>query len=240
MIGHRFNWGIVLEQPHLGTLLHGLAVTVSLAAASAVLSLAGGVLLAAGSASRARALRLASRASRHVLRSVPGVFWLLFCFMAVPVLLPEALGARLNAWRSFPFVAAVVGLALNGAPYISDIVLSGLGTVKRDVVASARLTGLGTFEIWRVVLIPGLLVATLPALNARLVHNLKNTALAAVISVPDLTWSAQEVESLTFAGVEATTTATAAYAALSLALSFACVRADRALRARYHLAGAAA
>jgi polar amino acid transport system permease protein len=167
------------------------------------------------------------------------VFWLLFCFMALPVLLPVSWGGVLNAWRPFPFLAAAVGLALNNAPYVGDILFSGLSTVKRDVVASARVAGLSTFEIWRVVLLPALFIATLPALNARFVHNLKNTALAAVISVPDLTWSAQELESLTFAGVEATTTATAVYAALSLGVSLACVHLERLLRARYRLSRAA-
>ena len=52
-----------------------------------------------------------------------------------------------------------------------------------------------------------------------MLHNFKNTSLAMVISVPELTWASQEVESLSFAGLEVTTAATCIYLAMGGVLS---------------------
>ncbi|MBR5050189.1 MAG: amino acid ABC transporter permease, partial [Desulfovibrio sp.] len=96
-------------------------------------------------------------------------------------------------------------------------------------LAAARLSGLSGLGFWGRVALPQAYAASMPALSARLLHNLKNTSLAMVISVPELTWASQEVESLSFAGLEATTAATCIYAGLGFAFSLVLMLVERRL-----------
>jgi polar amino acid transport system permease protein len=57
--------------------------------------------------------------------------------------------------------------------------------------------------------------ATLPPLGTRMVHNFKNTSLCMAISASELTWATQQIESLTFRGIEATSIATLFYIVLA-------------------------
>jgi polar amino acid transport system permease protein len=165
------------------------------------------------------------------------VFWLLVWFMLVPAVVPASFGAIMNEWDAYPFLAAVLGLSFNNTPYVADILYSAIATVDRDVVASARMAGIRGLHFWLSVMLPGAIVSTVPALSARFIHNLKNTSLAMVISVHDLTWTAQEIESLTFAGVEATTVCTLIYAAMAAGFSAILALAGRRARLRYRLPG---
>lgn len=234
-MSYRYNWGIVLEEPYYSMLVNGVEITLVLAVASAALSFVAGALLCIGRRSSNPALKLGAAAICHLLRGLPGTFWLLLWFMLFPVLLPDDMGSLLNQWDSFPILAAVLGLGFNNTPYIADILYSGVSSVKREVTASARMAGMTTWQLWRIVILPGAILTTLPALNARFVHNLKNTALAMIISVPELTWSTQEIESLTFAGVEVTTVSTLIYSALTLTCSGVFWLIESRLRARYRL-----
>lgn len=84
---------------------------------------------------------------------------------------------------------------------------------------AARLAGLRGAVFWCRVVLPQAVAASLAAISIRMLHNFKNTSLAMVISVPELTWASQEVESLSFAGLEATTAATCIYLAMGGVLS---------------------
>jgi polar amino acid transport system permease protein len=58
----------------------------------------------------------------------------------------------------------------------------------------------------------------LPPLGTRMIHNFKNTSLCMAITAPELTWATQQIESITFRGLEATTIATLFYVFISLIL----------------------
>lgn len=236
-MAYRYNWGIVLEPAYFSVLLEGVQTTLALAAISTVASLLGGILVAVGRFSQLRALRMAATLVCDLLRSLPGVFLLLFWFMVVPVALPAAMGTALNQWDGYPFLAAAIGLSLNNTPYIADILYSAIATAEKDVIASARMAGVRAWDFWASIILPGAIISTLPALSARFIHNLKNTALAMVISVHDLTWAGQEVESLSFAGIEVTTVCTGIYVVLGAAFSALFFLLRRSARKRFRMLG---
>ena len=229
---HAFHWNALLTPEFLGLLLRGMALTCALALLSSLFALAAGVLLAMGRCSQGRALRLLSSGCCHAVRSVPGVFWLIFLFFGLPMLVPQEAGRALNGWEAFPFWAAVAGLSIGGFPYFADIFFS-VAEEGRDSLAAARLSGLKTRDIWLSIVLPSAFLSGFPALSLRLLHQLKNTSLAMVISVPELTWASQEIESLSFAGLEATTAATALYLLLGCAASLLLARAEKKLQGSF-------
>lgn len=80
------------------------------------------------------------------------------------------------------------------------------------------------------IILPLAFRAIIPPLGSEFLNNMKNSSLAMVVGVADLTWQSQQIESLTFRGFEATTAATALYPSLSLAISATLNLVNRRLR----------
>jgi polar amino acid transport system permease protein len=112
-------------------------------------------------------------------------------------------------------VAGILGLTVDNASYVSDILRSGRLTIPPGQREAAISTGLNRVQQYQYVLLPQMFRATLPPLGTRMVHNFKNTSLCMAITAPELTWATQQIESLTFRGIEATTIATLFYIVLA-------------------------
>ena len=79
------HWEVLLEPPYPSILLTGVWITVLLALISSVASFFLGVMLAVGRASGSRAARIPCTFFCDIVRSLPGVFWLLLFFFCLPV-----------------------------------------------------------------------------------------------------------------------------------------------------------
>ena len=112
-------------------------------------------------------------------------------------------------------MAGIIGLTVDNASYVSDILRSGRLAIPHGQREAAISTGLGRVQQYLHVLLPQMFRATLPPLGTRMVHNFKNTSLCMAITTPELTWATQQIESLTFRGIEATMIATLFYIALA-------------------------
>lgn len=208
-------------------MITGIEFTLLLAVITTITSLLLGTLVAIMRMSRYRFLRAVSTLYVEIFRNIPGIFWLLFFYFAFPELLPFDWGERLNAHPHYAFIAAVLGLTFDNAAYVSDIVRAGVMSVPCGQREAAASTGLNDFQQWFHVVLPLSFRNILPPLGTRMIHNLKNTSLAMVIGVQELTWSTQQIESITFRGVEVTTLATLFYIGLSMTLAAILIRIER-------------
>jgi len=163
-------------------------------------------------------LRLVGRLYVETFRNIPGLLWLLFFYFVFPEILPSGLGEKLNAYIYYPVVASIIALTFDNSAYVSDIIRSGLLAVPHSQREAAISTGLSRLQQYRYVLLPQTFRKILPPLGTRMIHNFKNTSLCMAITAPELTWATQQIESLTFRGLEATTIATLFYIVLSLFL----------------------
>lgn len=197
-------------------MITGVKLTLLIAAVTAVTSFCLGTVLAVMRLSRSRTLRFIGHVYVEITRNIPGLFWLLFFYFMFPEILPFGWGDTLNAYRYYPVLAGIIGLTVDNASYVSDILMSGrlaIPVTQREVAIS---TGLNRIQQYLYVLLPQMYRAVLPPLGTRMVHNFKNTSLCMAISAPELTWATQQIESLTFRGLEATTIATLFYIVLSM------------------------
>ena len=193
----------------------GVKLTLILLITTTITSLLLGTVLAIMRLSRIKALRFAGTTYVEICRNVPGLFWLLFFFFVFPELLPFGLGDKLNAYVHYPVIAGIIGLTVDNSSYVSDILRSGRMAVPYGQREAAITLGLSRVQQWTHVLLPQVFRAALPPLGTRMVHNFKNTSLCMAISAPELTWATQQIESLTFRGIEATTIATVFYIVLA-------------------------
>lgn len=210
-----FDWSIPFQEPYLGMMITGVKVTLILMATTTVTSLLLGTVIAILRISRIRVFRALGTLYVEIFRNIPGLFWILFFYFVFPEILPYGLGDALNTYRNYPIVAGILGLTVDNASYVSDILRSGRLAIPHGQREAAISTGLGRVQQYFHVLLPQMYRVALPPLGTRMVHNFKNTSLCMAITAPELTWATQNIESLTFRGIEATTIATLFYIALA-------------------------
>ncbi|BCL74969.1 ABC transporter permease [Jeongeupia sp. HS-3] len=172
-------WGTYPDGP-----LGGAALTLVLSsiggAASALLGVAGGVALTMARGWRARLLQ----ALLDVLRAIPVlmlIFWLYF-------LLPIVFG--INA----PEIGTVVcALALIGGAYLSHAVHAGIVAVGRGQWLAGLSLGLSEWQTLRLVVLPQALRMMVPSFINQWISLIKDTSLAYIIGVGELTFLATQV-----------------------------------------------
>lgn len=100
--------------------------------------------------------------------------------------------------------AGLVGLIIYGSPYFAEIFRAGFQSVPAGQIEAARAMGFAETTIIRRIMIPILLVSTLPALTNFAIILTKETVILSVVTVPELLYQVQTMSAETFAFVEAT------------------------------------
>jgi polar amino acid transport system permease protein len=219
MLHYEFDWSVLLKPQFFDMLTDGIGRTLALAAASGVLSFVLGALIAVARLWPAAWVRLPANAAVDVVRNVPALFWILFFYFVLPELLPFGLGQQLHEWPAYALVAGTLGLAVDNAAYLSDILRNGMAKVPHGQRDAAASCGMSVWQECLWLLCPQSLRAMMPAIANRMVHNFKNTSLCVAIALPELTWATQQIESISFKGLEATAAATVVYALGSLTIA---------------------
>jgi polar amino acid transport system permease protein len=196
-------------------MITGIKITLILLAATTVASLCLGTVIAIMRISRIRIFHILGNLYVEIFRNIPGLFLILFFYFVFPEVLPFGIGEKLNAYLYYPVVAGILGLTIDNASYVSDILRSGRLSIPHGQRDAAISTGLSRVQQYLYVLLPQMYRTALPPLGTRMVHNFKNTSLCMAITAPELTWATQQIESLTFRGIEATSIATLFYIVLA-------------------------
>lgn len=97
-----------------------------------------------------------------------------------------------------PLSAALLGLTLNEAAYMAEIVRGGLLGVDRGQSEAAAALGLGRGRTLRRIVLPQAMRIIVPPTGNQVIAMLKNTSLVSVLGVGELLHSAQIVYSRTF------------------------------------------
>ncbi|MDO8281736.1 MAG: amino acid ABC transporter permease [Thermodesulfovibrionia bacterium] len=222
-----FDWSIPFREPYLSWLITGVKLTLLIAVVTAIMSLLIGTALAIMRVSRFKILNIPAKIYVETVRNIPGLFWLLFFYFIFPQMLPSRLTDMLNQYSYYSVVAGILGLTVDNSAYVSDIVRSGLLSVPRGHIEVAVSTGLNRLQQLRYIILPEAFRTILPPLGTRMIHNFKNSSLCMAIAAPELTWATQQIESITFRGLEVTFMATVFYVSLSLAMAMIIIRLEK-------------
>lgn len=220
MLHYTFDWSFVTRPQFLELIVDGTLRTIALALLSGALSFVLGALIAAARLWPSAVIRMSANAMVEVVRNVPALFWILFFYFVLPELLPAAIGKALHEWSGYAFAAGVMGLAVDNGAYLSDILRNGMVKVPKGQRDAAASCGMSVWQECLHILCPQSLRAMMPAITNRMIHNFKNTSLCVAIALPELTWATQQIESITFKGLEVTLTATVLYAMVSLSIAY--------------------
>lgn len=126
------------------------------------------------------------------------------------------------------FLTAIITLGLIEGAYVAEIVRAGVESIESGQWDAASALG---FPRWRTLLhvvLPQAFRRMVPPLTGQFVSTLKDSAIVSVISIPELTFQAQELVSATYLSFEVWTLVFVLY----LALGLPCSLAARALEKR--------
>jgi His/Glu/Gln/Arg/opine family amino acid ABC transporter permease subunit len=213
----------VFAEPYFGWLCAGVQMTLLITALTTILSLVLGAVIAAFGTSSSRPGRLVAKTYVSLFRNLPLVPLLLFLVFALPGVFQSLTGRRFPV--GMDFLLLVLGLSLNTSAYIAEILRSGIQALPAEHAFAARVLGLKPLAIRISVVYPQALRIVLPALGTRLIHNMKNSAIALVLPLPleymEVVGQAGRIAGQTFAWAEPLLFAAAVH--LSLAILFSLI-----------------
>lgn len=199
-VNPNFGWPVVAQYFFDPTVLQGLSVTLGLTVVAMILGIGLGLLLAIARMSKDR---LAS--------SLAGLF--VWFFRGTPLLVQLILWYNLStlfprislgfaSWETndliTPLTAALLGLALNEAAYMAEIIRGGLLSVDKGQSETAEAFGMTHARALRRIIIPQAMKSIVPPTGNQLISLIKATSLVSVIAMADLLYSVQSIYNRTF------------------------------------------
>jgi L-cystine transport system permease protein len=204
----------------LGPLLWaGLIFTIPLTLLSFVLGLAVGLGAALARLFGPWPLVAIVRFYVWIIRGTPLLVQLFLIFYGLP-----SLGIVLDA-----FPAALIGFTLNIGAYSSEIIRAVIGSVPRGQWEAAYSIGMSWSQAMRRTILPQAGRVAVPPLSNTFISLVKDTSLAAAITVPELFQSAQRIVAVTYEPLILYVEAALIYLAMSSVLSALQVRLEARL-----------
>lgn len=204
---------------HAGVLLQGVGMTLRVSLWCLVLAFLTGSFVGIVSVHKSGISALPSRLYVLVLRNMPPLVLLFLVFFFASSVLTEFL---INAENSlakseykkvFYFLVApegqldrmaacVLTLGLYEGAYIAEIVRAGIESVPRGQWEAARACGLTAWQIRRHIIVPQAMRQSFAPLAGQSISTMKDSAIASIISLQELTFQSMELMNVTGKTVE--------------------------------------
>jgi cystine transport system permease protein len=181
-----------LLERSLPLLAQGLAITLFLGFVSFGIGAALGLGLALMRLSSSRPVRMVAVAYVSVFRGTPMLVQILLIYFGLP-----QLGLTLE-----PIPSALLALSLNAGSYLSENFRSGIVGVDKGQREAASAIGMSYLQSLRRIVLPQAVRIATPAIGNRFIALMKDTSLASVVTVVELTRVAERVGSASFRYIE--------------------------------------
>jgi len=193
------RWDLVGGYIFEASILKGLLMTLKLTVVSMIVGVVLGAILAVMRLSDNPVFRYVAGGYVWLFRGTPILVQLLFWFFLGTVLPRIGLGIPFGpdfvSWDTndliTPFAAAILGLGLNEAAYMAEIVRAGIGSVDKGQSEAAEALGMSPLTTYRRVVLPQAARLIVPPMANQTISMLKLTSLTLVIGLPELTTTAQ-------------------------------------------------
>lgn len=172
----------------LPSLLYGTGISLQITFIAALIGITFGSLFALAETSNSRFASFAVGAYVTLFRGTPMLVQILFIYYVLP-----EFGVILE-----PFWAASLAIGLNSCAYISQIIRAGINAVPKGQIEAAHTLGFTRLKTTRYIIFPQAFRITLPALGNELVTLVKDSSLASIIGVMELTKEGSIIRSRTY------------------------------------------
>lgn len=182
----RDNWTLLLIGQYPHGPLGGLAITVMLSIFGLALAFPLSVAIALARVSPFAWLRRPASVLVYVVRGVPLIMFIFWVYFFVPLLIGRTVSG---------FTTMLVTLVVYQAAYLAEIVRAGIEGLPKGQTEAARAVGLSYLQTTFKVILPQALYNMVPAMISQFVSTIKETSLGYVISVNELTFAANQINS---------------------------------------------
>ena len=203
---------------HFSRLSWGLVLSLELAFVSILIGIAIGLSLALAYTGGGRFIRSAVAGYVEFIRNVPLLLLVYLIFYGVPSMGGFAYGAT----ESF-----VITLSVYAGATMVEVFRAGLAAVPRGLIDAGKAIGLTGWQRLICVRLPTMFRIVLPSLSNAFVSLFKDTSLASVIAVPELTYGAQWINTNSFRVIEVWSVVAPMYLVTGYALLFLLQRLER-------------
>ncbi|WP_058545159.1 amino acid ABC transporter permease [Pseudomonas fluorescens] len=178
------NWQQLLVGQYPQGPLGGLALTMILSVLGLVIAFPLSVVLAFCRISPYKVLNIPATILVYVVRGLPLVMLVFWSYFLVPVLVGQSVSG---------FTALICTLVIYEAAYLSEVVRAGIQSIPEGQVEAARSLGMSYRKTMLKVVLPQALYNMVPSLISQFVSLVKETSIGYVISVQEITFSANQI-----------------------------------------------
>lgn len=169
------NMTLIIES--LPLLFRGMIVTLQIAGLSCCIGLSLGVIVGIFQTSKNTIIHSLAYIYASLLRGTPmliQIFIVVYVLPQIGIMIPK-------------FWAAILAIGLNSSAYVSFIIKSGIQSVSRGTIEAAYTLGLSKWQTMRFIILPQALRVVLPALGNEFTTLIKDSSLASLVGVVELT-----------------------------------------------------
>jgi His/Glu/Gln/Arg/opine family amino acid ABC transporter permease subunit len=212
------DWEIVWESVPL--IWKGASTTVTLFAWALAIGTLAALALALMRLSSNKPMNWFAVLFGWLFRGIPLLILLFYAFFALPEV----------GWILSPFWAAVLGFSLWTAAYQAEVVRSGISAVDPGQSEASEALGMSRTHYMRRIIIPQGLRIMIPPYSSNAMTLLKQTSLATLVTVPEMTLLTQRIFSNNFEFIEPIFALAMIYLAMTTLILIGQATAERAFR----------
>lgn len=203
----RFGWPTVVSYLFAPQILQGVLLTLLLTAVSMTAGILLGIVLAIMRVSDNPIFSATSRVYVWFFRGTPLLVQLIFWYNIAALYPVIALGLPFGGTSIVlgsanllitPLGAALLGLSLNEAAYMAEIIRSGIASVDDGQLDAGRAIGMTRPKLLARVVLPQAMRVVIPPTGNQVISMLKGTSLVSVLAISDLLYSAQTIYALNY------------------------------------------
>ena len=220
-------------------LMWGLFNTIRLSIFGTILAIVLGTVMGICRSSQVVFLRLISSTYVETMRNLPPlvIIFIVYFFIGTHLLPYSGIGDALQGRDNFlvslvtfclarpesltTFLSALFTLAIFEGAYITEIVRAGIQSISRGQWEAGHSLGMTKYQMMRYIILPQAFQRILPPLAGQFVSLIKDSSIVSVISIPELSFRANELMTGTLLTMEIWITVTIMYLVLTLPCSIA-------------------
>lgn len=202
----------------IGFILQGTGITLKVYFITLIFAIPLGILFALGKLSSFPPLKWFLGAYTWVFRGTPLLLQLFFAYFGLPVF-----GIEFQ-----PLTAAYVTFVFNYAAYFTEIFRGGIQSIEKGQYEASKALGMNYIQTMRRIILPQAIKRIIPPMGNEAINLIKDTALCATLSIPEILRNAKVIVSRDF-NVDAYLIAAVIY----LLFTFVIIRVFRKLEKHY-------
>jgi polar amino acid transport system permease protein len=206
----RLKWDVTGHFLTQRLILRGIVLTLELTVLAMLIGIVLGVILAVMRLSPNPVVSVVSWVYIWLFRGTPVLVQIFFWYNLATVLPYIGLGIPFTTihWQAptnsliAPFMAATLGLGLNEAAYMAEIVRAGIISVEHGQTEAAQALGMTRLLVMSRIVLPQAMRVIIPPTGNETISMLKTSSLAFVASVPELFTRSQQIANANFDVIE--------------------------------------